>query len=148
MADSESKYQFLSNPKVSLDVAASHPAESKPAPFPDSPFNDSIGANTMNIALIGPDSVSRTAASNALRQCQGAVIRDYNNYPAGLDDVPRLLDQNHDVIIIDLDTNPEYALELVESICANGSETVMVYSGKADPEQLVRCMRAGAREFL
>jgi pilus assembly protein CpaE len=147
MADSESKYQFLSNPDVVLQTAAKETVEPS-APFPDSTYNDSIGANTMNIALIGPDSPSRTAASNALRHCQGAQVHDYNNYPAGLDDVPRLLDQNHDVIIIDLDTNPEYALELVESICANGSETVMVYSAKADPEQLVRCMRAGAREFL
>ena len=65
-----------------------------------------------------------------------------------LDDVPRLLEQNYDVIIIDLDSNSEYALELVESICANGSATVMVYSVKADSELLVRCMRAGAREFL
>ena len=62
--------------------------------------------------------------------------------------MPRLLEQHHDVIIIDLDSDPEYALELVESICANGAATVMVYSAKADPELLVRCMRAGAREFL
>ena len=59
-----------------------------------------------------------------------------------------LLEQHHDVIIIDLDSDPEYALELVESICANGTATVMVYSARADPELLVRCMRAGAREFL
>jgi len=65
-----------------------------------------------------------------------------------LDDVPRLLEQHHDVIIIDLDSDPEYALDLVESIGVNGSATVMVYSAKADPDLLVRCMRAGAREFL
>jgi hypothetical protein len=46
------------------------------------------------------------------------------------DDVPRLLEQHYDVIIIDLDSDPEYALELVESICANGAATVMVYSEK------------------
>ena len=62
--------------------------------------------------------------------------------------MPRLLEQHYDVIIIDLDSHPEYALELVESICANGTATVMVYSVKADSELLVRCMRAGAREFL
>jgi hypothetical protein len=47
--------------------------------------------------------------------------------PPLLDEVPRLLEQRNDVIIIDLDSNPEFALELVESICANGSATVMVY---------------------
>jgi Flp pilus assembly CpaE family ATPase len=62
--------------------------------------------------------------------------------------VPKLLEQHYDVIIIDLDSHPEYALELVESICAKGAATVMVYSMKADSELLVHCMRAGAREFL
>jgi len=51
-------------------------------------------------------------------------------------------------VIIDLDGDPKFALELVESISADGFATVMVYSESADPELLVRCMRAGAREFL
>jgi pilus assembly protein CpaE len=75
-------------------------------------------------------------------------VREFSSYPPSLDDVPRLLEQHYDVIIIDLDAQPEYALELVESICANGTATVMVYSMKTDSELLVRCMRAGAREFL
>ena len=36
----------------------------------------------------------------------------------------------------------------MEIIGANGVATVMVYSARADAELLVRCMRAGAREFL
>jgi len=84
----------------------------------------------------------------ALAGCQGGEIREFSSYPPSLDDVPRLLEQHYDVIIIDLDSYPEYALELVESICANGLATVMVYSMKTDPDLLVRCMRAGAREFL
>jgi pilus assembly protein CpaE len=109
---------------------------------------DSIGSGALSIALIGPDELRRKEAATALLLCDGAQVREYNAYPASLDDVPRLLDQRNDVIIIDLDSNPEFALELVESICANGSATVMVYSSKPDPDLLVRCMRAGAREFL
>jgi pilus assembly protein CpaE len=109
---------------------------------------DSIGSGALSIALIGPDERRRKEAATALLLCDGAAVREYNAYPASLDDVPRLLEQRNDVIIIDLDSNPEFALELVESICANGSATVMVYSSKPDPDLLVRCMRAGAREFL
>jgi pilus assembly protein CpaE len=109
---------------------------------------DSIGSGALSIALIGPDEARRKEAAKALLLCDGAEVREYNAYPASLDDVPRLLEQRNDVIIIDLDSNPEFALELVESICANGSATVMVYSSKPDPDLLVRCMRAGAREFL
>jgi Flp pilus assembly CpaE family ATPase len=111
-------------------------------------YPDSLGGNVLSIALIGPDEERRKAASTALAGCQGGEIREFSSYPPSLDDVPRLLEQHYDIIIIDLDSHPEYALELVESICANGSATVMVYSMKADSELLVRCMRAGAREFL
>ncbi|MGD0294736.1 MAG: AAA family ATPase [Terracidiphilus sp.] len=114
----------------------------------DDQYPDSLGGNMLSIALIGPDEERRKAASTALAGCQGGEIREFSTYPPSLDDVPRLLEQHYDVIIIDLDSHPEYALELVESICANGSATVMVYSVKADSELLVRCMRAGAREFL
>ena len=82
------------------------------------------------------------------RDAQAATVGAFSSYPPSLDDVPRLLEMHHDVIIIDLDSDPEYALDLVESIGANGSATVMVYSADPDPELLVRCMRAGAREFL
>jgi len=109
---------------------------------------DSIGSGALSIALIGPDERRRNEAAAALLLCDGAEVREYTAYPASLDDVPRLLEQRNDVIIIDLDSNPEFALELVESICANGSATVMVFSSKPDPDLLVRCMRAGAREFL
>ena len=111
-------------------------------------YPDSVAAGDLSIALIGPDDLRRRAAANALAECQESDIREFSSYPPGLDDVPRLLEQNHDVIIIDLDSDPEYALELVENICASGAATVMVYSAKTDSDMLVRCMRAGAREFL
>src|ERR1700677_4095598 len=109
---------------------------------------DSIGSDALSIALIGPDEHRRREAATALLLCNGVEVREYSAYPASLDEVPRLLEMRNDVIIIDLDGNPEFALELVESICANGSATVMVFSSKADPDLLVRSMRAGAREFL
>jgi Flp pilus assembly CpaE family ATPase len=121
---------------------------SESSSFIDDQYPDSLGGNVLSIALIGPDEGRRKAAATALAGCQGGEIREFSTYPPSLDDVPRLLEQHYDVIIIDLDSYPEYALELVESICANGSATVMVYSMKADSELLVRCMRAGAREFL
>jgi Flp pilus assembly CpaE family ATPase len=114
----------------------------------DEPYTESPVSDGLSIALIGPDEERRKAAASALAGCQGGVIREFSTYPPSMDDVPKLLEQHHDVIIIDLDSRPEYALELVESICANGAATVMVYSVKFDSDLLVRCMRAGAREFL
>jgi pilus assembly protein CpaE len=109
---------------------------------------DTLGSKTLSIALIGPEEYRRKPIASALTGLQGSsVIREYSFYPE-LDDVPRLLEADYDVIIVELDSNPEYALDLVENICSNSSLTVMVYSAQVYPEMLVRCMRAGAREFL
>lgn len=108
---------------------------------------DAMGSNALSIALIGPDTQRRKAVAAALAGPLSGLTREFSSYPE-LDEVPRLIEQNYDVVIIDLDTNPEYALDLVESICGKSSATVMVYSAQGDPELMIRCMRAGAREFL
>ncbi len=106
-----------------------------------------IGANVLTVALIGPDPERRQAIAKALAGPQVGTTREFSVYPE-LDDVPRLLQQDFDVVIVDLDGNPEHALDLVESLCLNSSITVMVYSAHTDAEMLVRCMRVGAREYL
>jgi pilus assembly protein CpaE len=109
--------------------------------------SDSLDVHVLSVALIGPEEQRRQAVARALAGSQANVTREFASYP-DLDDVPQLLDPDYDVIIVDLDSDPEHALDLVEHICANSSSTVMVYSARADSELLVRCMRAGAREFL
>jgi pilus assembly protein CpaE len=149
MSDSPSTYRFLDNPQSNYRASGgSNPVNSDTSQYLDDQYPDSLGSDVLTIALIGPDEGRRKAAASALAGAQGGDIREFSTYPPSLDDVPKLLEQRYDVIIIDLDSHPEYALELVESICANGTATVMVYSMKADSELLVRCMRAGAREFL
>ncbi len=149
MAESDTTYQFLTATNGTAHGAGSstkmNPTNSN---YFESSSSDSVGSEALSIALIGPDEQRRKEAATALLLCRGTEVREYSAYPPSLDDVPRLVEQRNDVIIIDLDSNPEYALELVESICANGAATVMVYSSKPDPDLLVRCMRSGAREFL
>ncbi len=108
---------------------------------------DTLDIHVMSVALIGPQEQHRKAVASALAGSQANLTREFASYPE-LDDVPQLLETGFDVIIIELDSDPEHALDLVEHICGNSSVTVMVYSKQADPELLVRCMRAGAREFL
>src|SRR5438874_7327220 len=108
---------------------------------------DMLDIHVMSVALIGPEEQRRKAVASALAGSQANLTREFSSYPE-LDDVPQLLETGFDVIIVELDSDPEHALDLVEHICGNSSVTVMVYSKEADPELLVRCMRAGAREFL
>ena len=108
---------------------------------------ESLGSQMLSVALIGPADGPRKSVAAALAALHGTSTREFQLYPE-MDDVPRLLESEYDVIIIELDSNPEYALELVENICSNRTVTVMVYSEQVSPEMLVRLMRAGAREFL
>jgi pilus assembly protein CpaE len=108
---------------------------------------DALGADVLSVALIGPEQQGRNAVAKAVSGFRAGTIREFSSYPE-LDDLPRILKSEFDVIIIELDTNPEHALDLVEHICGHVSATVMVYSAHTDSELLVRCMRAGAREFL
>jgi len=111
------------------------------------PETGALGASVLSVALIGPKEHSRTAVADALVGSMAGVPRQLPFYP-DLDQVPKLIDLNFDVIIIDLDSNPEMALDLVEGLCADSPATIMVYSTAADSELMIRCMRAGAREFL
>ena len=142
------EYEFSMQVEGGQTATKSEDAAPNPSPYLVNPCPDLIGAGALSIAVIGPNDQRRTAAVSALAVCAGNDVREFTSYPPGLDDVPRMLEQHYDVVIIDLDSDPEYALELVESLCTNGLLTVMIYSDSADPELLVRCMRAGAREFL
>ncbi|MGO8933440.1 MAG: AAA family ATPase [Terracidiphilus sp.] len=59
-----------------------------------------------------------------------------------------MLAQTYEVVIIDVDSEPEYAFALVESLCASGRTYVMAYSANADMKRAVQFMRAGVREFF
>jgi len=149
MGNSANSYELLTSAEGYLQATgSSNSVQSYDSanPFPQQP--ESMGADPLSVGLIGSDEARRKAAAAAISLGPSCEVREYSAYPTTLDDVPHLLNQHHDAIIMDLDSNPEYALELVENICANSVATVMVYSGKADSDLLVRCMRAGAREFL
>ena len=119
-----------------------------PSPYSASQFPDSIGAEALSIALVGPDESRRSTAMMALAKSGGADVREITAYPEGMDSGVQTLGRGYDAVLVDLDSDPELALSLVENICALNTATVMVFSENADPELLVRCMRAGAREFL
>ena len=109
---------------------------------------DALSASVLSIAIVGPEDRRRKTVAGEIAGCQAGAIQEFSAYPHGHDYLQKMLEQNYDVVLIDLDSDPECALDLVGSICAHHSATVIVYSAHAAPEQLIRCMQAGAREFL
>jgi pilus assembly protein CpaE len=121
------------------------------------------GPAELTVALVGPDQERLRGVADALAACQrgadhkgklrlvfeaGLVVQEFSAYPTDLNNLPKALVQDFDVVIIDLDSDPEFALKLVKGISTKGTATVMIYSSTADVDLVVRSMRAGAREFL
>ena len=109
---------------------------------------DALSASALSVAVISPDEQRRNAAVGALGECQTSQIREFTSYPPDLNDVSGMLGHDFDVVIVDLDSDPESAFDLVESICTHELATAMVYSAEDNPSLLLRSMHAGAREFL
>src|ERR1035438_2478665 len=108
----------------------------------------SLNSGAMTVAVISPDEQRRNAATIALGDCPGIQIREFISFPPAIEVVARMLGADYDVVLIDLDSSSEYAIELLDGISLHGRATPIVYSAQADPDLLVRCMRAGAREYL
>jgi pilus assembly protein CpaE len=107
-----------------------------------------IAMNELSVVLIGSDGEGRKALAEAFAGHGVAISGELGAYP-NLHHLDKLIGVDCDVVVVDLDLDPDVALDLVENICGRSSGiTVMVYSRSRDPEMLMRCMRAGAREFL
>lgn len=109
---------------------------------------ESLSMSALSVVLIGPDEQRRRVVAKALAGPQAKIARVVERYPE-VGDLAEIIEADYDVVIVDLDPDPELALDVVENLCGqDNSITVMVYSARGDSELLVRCMRAGVREFL
>lgn len=59
-----------------------------------------------------------------------------------------IISQNFKVVLLAVDGEQEAALKTIEALCRAGSVTPMAYSESSNDDLLIRCMRAGVREFL
>ena len=112
------------------------------------PATELTGPSGMSVAVIGPNTAHRKIVAKALGGSSARTVREFSDYPAKLSDVPRMVEQNYDVVMIDVDSDQSYALALIENIAELNKAMVVAYSKRNDPELLLSCMRAGAREFL
>ena len=108
---------------------------------------ESLSMKPLSVTLLGANDDARRALATALVGTQGKVVQSAP-LPSR-EALPSLLDTDCDVLIFDLDHDLERALDLVEFTCGlNYPVVIMVYSRDPDPELMLRCMRAGTREFL
>jgi Flp pilus assembly CpaE family ATPase len=143
MATTPGEYDVL-NP---FDGPGSHRRTGQDANHNDE-FDNSVGAFGLKIVLICPNDRYCSDLSGCLYDAQCGEVRTqafYPSLPASREDV---LGGDCDVAIVELDSDPDQALALVKRIGNASSARVMVCSANPAPDLLMRCMRAGAREFL
>jgi pilus assembly protein CpaE len=110
--------------------------------------SEGLRIGTLSAVVVGSDEARRQSLLRALAGHGVIIRREFNRYP----DPDALLDASideSDLVVVDLDPENEAALGVVEELCSRyPALTVMGYSSRNDPQLLVRCMRAGTREFL
>lgn len=105
-------------------------------------------AEPFSIALIGPDAEKRTAIANALAQWPGADVRQFPSYPPAVDGVAELVKLSFELIVIDAESDSDYAIQMIENLSTRSTATVMAYAWSAKQEIAERFKSAGAREYL
>lgn len=112
-----------------------------------SDFAEAPGINP-SVVLISPEAECLRLLRRAMEAQRATVLREFPVYPnyAHLDSV---LELDCDAVVVEVDSEVDIAMDLVEAICARKPlMTVMVYSKAADADLMARSMRGGAREFL
>ncbi len=113
------------------------------------PGNSAIQDETnLSVALLGPDAQRRKVVAAAVSRRPGLKLHEFASFPPRLEDLPQMLAQAYEIVIIDVDSDPDYAFALVESLCASGRTYVMAYTANPDMKRAVQFMRAGVREFF
>lgn len=118
-----------------------------PAPEPAIARTPALAGAPPSVVLIGFDDPRRRALASALELHQVRLAGDYPAYP-DFHDPSTLAKLDCSVVIVNLDQDPDVALDLVETISRNEAISVMAYSSDRNPATIVRCMRNGARELL
>jgi pilus assembly protein CpaE len=111
-------------------------------------YSNGDGGRGLSVAVVDPDFERRSAVLSivcALRS-NGRMPRVTPLSDPGNTSV--MLKQGFDIILVAVDKEKEVALKTIEILCRAGTATPMAYSARTDDELLIRCMRAGVREFL
>ena len=108
---------------------------------------ESVRIKPLAVVLLSGSADGRRRLADVLAGTPAQVTK-----MAGLlrdDEVARAVETGCDVLIVDVSSDTEQALDLVEAACnLHKPITVMVYTRATDSELLLRCMRVGARECL
>jgi pilus assembly protein CpaE len=111
-------------------------------------FTSGADSRPLSVALLGPEDPHRAAVAAILAARRGVRLTEVTLLPGNPADYAAHLAQRHEAVVLDVDSDPEMSLRLVESLNTHGHMYVMAYSARADMKLAIQFMRAGVREFF
>jgi len=102
----------------------------------------------MSIAIVDPDFTRRSVVAGIVCALENNGIAPRVTTLSDVGNSLMLVTQGYDVVLIAVDKDKEAALKTVDTLCHSGTATPMAYSQSTEDDLLIRCMRAGVREFL
>jgi pilus assembly protein CpaE len=103
---------------------------------------------SLTVAVLDPDPQRRNAAAAVLAGNKNLHVTEIPSFPGKVGELAQLLPQPPNVVLLNVDCDPDLAFNLVENLSANVRTYVMAYSSNADMKVAVHLMRAGAHEFF
>ncbi|HVN94744.1 MAG TPA: hypothetical protein VMT38_13675 [Terracidiphilus sp.] len=105
-------------------------------------------AQVLSIAVIDPNLERRNVVAAVLCGLRSTEVAPRVTTLSTIDDFRALAKQDFGVVMVAADGKQEAVMSVIESICRAGSGVAMAYSESTSQDLLIRCMRAGVREFL
>ena len=102
----------------------------------------------LSIAVVDENPDRRNAVAKAVREMQSSAYVPKVYSVPWMGNLQGLINEGVDVVLIAVDGDQKTALATIEGLCRAGSVTPMAYSQGTNDDLLIRCMRAGVREFL
>jgi pilus assembly protein CpaE len=109
--------------------------------------SDEFTSKNRTVAVICPDDKLRDQVMCTLVRLLCVSARQFNFYPTP-EQIPQIAALGCDVFLVEVDSNVDHALEVIENLSRGTKATVMATSDGSASDLVIRSMRAGAREFL
>jgi pilus assembly protein CpaE len=106
------------------------------------------GQPVLSVAVVDPIVERRNAVASVVCGVHSNNVMPRVTGLREVADFELMGSRNFDVVLLAVDGDRETALKTIEAICRGGFTTPIAYSKASNDDLLIRCMRAGLREFL
>lgn len=102
----------------------------------------------LRVAILDGDSQRRETVSAVLDALDHLKTTQIRAFPRNAEELAQILPDPYDVVLLNVDGDPDLAFDLATRLCEDSCLNVMAYSSQSDWKLVAHLMRAGACEFF